>query len=181
MHCKKSSWQINSFLRGIILPNVQKKLLRVCKKGWSIHEGRGTWDTLEGLSSDGAVGTVYRHYTSLNSADWLIFWYNFSPLSLTFYSITQWSCSVLGSLWEMPDSNPGPLPQKSGARPQRATTSPPYFVLVILQIYIKIKIRRQVFFSKTFCKLIFFFHDILSNRNNLAFYCNICLQRSWCK
>ena len=34
-----------------------------------------------------------------------------------FYIITQWSCSASGSLWEMPDSNPGPLPQKSGALP----------------------------------------------------------------
>ena len=32
-----------------------------------------------------------------------------------FYNISQWSCSASGSLWEMPDSNPGPLPQKSVA------------------------------------------------------------------
>ena len=33
--------------------------------------------------------------------------------------ITQWSCSAFsGSLWEMPDSNPGPLPKKSGALPK---------------------------------------------------------------
>ena len=32
-----------------------------------------------------------------------------------FYIITQWSSSASGSLWEMPDSNPGP--QKSGALP----------------------------------------------------------------
>ena len=31
--------------------------------------------------------------------------------------ISQWSCSASGSLWEMPDSNPGPLPQKSGVLP----------------------------------------------------------------
>ena len=41
-----------------------------------------------------------------------------------FYSITQWSCSAPGLLWEMPDSNPGPLPQKSLARCQWPTTSP---------------------------------------------------------
>ena len=34
------------------------------------------------------------------------------PSTLRFYSITQWSCSAPGSLWEVPDSNPGPLPQK---------------------------------------------------------------------
>ena len=41
------------------------------------------------------------------------------PLSTLrfFYSITQWSCSAPGSLWELPDSNPGLLPQKSGALP----------------------------------------------------------------
>ena len=41
--------------------------------------------------------------------------------------ITQWSCSASGSLWEMPVSNPGPLPQKSGwcaLRYHWATTSP---------------------------------------------------------
>ena len=30
----------------------------------------------------------------------------FPPLPWNFYSITQWSCSAPGSLWEMPDSNP---------------------------------------------------------------------------
>ena len=34
-----------------------------------------------------------------------------------YYNISQWSCSASGSLWEMPDSNPGPLPQKSGVLP----------------------------------------------------------------
>ena len=34
-----------------------------------------------------------------------------------FYIITQWSCSASGSLREMPDSNLGPLPQKSGSLP----------------------------------------------------------------
>ena len=34
-----------------------------------------------------------------------------------FYIIKQWSCSASGSLWDMPDSNPAPLPQKSGALP----------------------------------------------------------------
>ena len=34
-----------------------------------------------------------------------------------FYIITQWSRRASGSSWEMPDSNPGPLPQKSGALP----------------------------------------------------------------
>ena len=38
--------------------------------------------------------------------------------TLRFYSITQWSsCSAPGSLWGMPDLNPGPLTQKSGALP----------------------------------------------------------------
>ena len=32
-----------------------------------------------------------------------------------FVHYSQWFCSASGSLWEMPDSNPGPLPQKSGA------------------------------------------------------------------
>ena len=32
-----------------------------------------------------------------------------SPSTLRFYSITQWFCSATGSLWEMPDSNPGLL------------------------------------------------------------------------
>ena len=31
-----------------------------------------------------------------------------------FLHYSQGSCSTLGSSWEMPDSNPGPLPQKSG-------------------------------------------------------------------
>ena len=39
----------------------------------------------------------------------------FSLYPAIFYIIRQWSCSVSGSLWEMPDSNPEPLPQKSGA------------------------------------------------------------------
>ena len=42
------------------------------------------------------------------------------PLSTPriFYFISQWSCSAsAGSLWEMPDTNLGPLPQKSGALP----------------------------------------------------------------
>ena len=54
------------------------------------------------------------------------------PSTLSFYSMTQWSCSAPGSLREMPDSNPGLLPQKSGALPmshhityQWATKSPP--------------------------------------------------------
>ena len=35
-----------------------------------------------------------------------------------FYFISQWSCSAsAGSLWEMTDTNLGPLPQKSGALP----------------------------------------------------------------
>ena len=34
-----------------------------------------------------------------------------------FYIISQWSCSASGPLWEMPDLNPEPLPQKSGALP----------------------------------------------------------------
>ena len=33
------------------------------------------------------------------------------------YIMTQWACSASGSLWEMPDSNPGLLAQKSGALP----------------------------------------------------------------
>ena len=32
-----------------------------------------------------------------------------------FVLYSQWFCSASGSLWEMPDSNPGPLPQKSAA------------------------------------------------------------------
>ena len=43
--------------------------------------------------------------------------WRFPPSTLRFYSIEQWSCSAPGSLWEMPDSNPGLLPQKSGALP----------------------------------------------------------------
>ena len=40
-----------------------------------------------------------------------------SPFHSTFrlYCITQWPCSAPGSLWEMPDSNPGCLSQKSAA------------------------------------------------------------------
>ena len=34
-----------------------------------------------------------------------------------FYIITQWSCSASGSLGELPDSIPEPLPQKSGVLP----------------------------------------------------------------
>ena len=34
-----------------------------------------------------------------------------------FLHYAQWSCSASRSLWEMLDSNPGPLPQKSGALP----------------------------------------------------------------
>ena len=34
-----------------------------------------------------------------------------------FYILTQWSCSAAGLLREMPDSNPGPLAQKSGGLP----------------------------------------------------------------
>ena len=41
----------------------------------------------------------------------------FPSLPWDFLHKSQWSCSALGSLWEMPDSNPGPLPQKSGALP----------------------------------------------------------------
>ena len=39
------------------------------------------------------------------------------PLFPEFYIITQWSCSAAGLLWAMPDSYPGPLPQKSGPLP----------------------------------------------------------------
>ena len=35
--------------------------------------------------------------------------YRFPSLPWVFYFIAQWSCSASGSLWEMPDSNPGPL------------------------------------------------------------------------
>ena len=43
--------------------------------------------------------------------------YIFASLLLNFlhYYCTQWSCSASGSLSERPDSNPGPLLQKSGA------------------------------------------------------------------
>ena len=41
----------------------------------------------------------------------------FSLYTKIYYIISQWSCSASGSLWEIPDSNPGPLPQKSGALP----------------------------------------------------------------
>ena len=37
------------------------------------------------------------------------------PLYLEMLQYTQWPCSASGSLWEMPDSNPGPLPKMSGA------------------------------------------------------------------
>ena len=43
--------------------------------------------------------------------------WRFPPPRWDLYSITQWSCSAPGSLWEMPNSNPGPLPQNSGALP----------------------------------------------------------------
>ena len=39
----------------------------------------------------------------------------FPPELISLPILTQWSCSASGSLWEMPDLNPGPVPQKSGA------------------------------------------------------------------
>ena len=44
-------------------------------------------------------------------------WRSPPPSTLSLYNMTQWSCSASGSLREMPDSNPGLLPQKSGALP----------------------------------------------------------------
>ena len=35
----------------------------------------------------------------------------FPPFTEIYYIISQWSCSALGSLRKMPDSNPGPLPR----------------------------------------------------------------------
>ena len=46
------------------------------------------------------------------------------PSTLRFYIITQWSCSTSGSLWKMPDSNPGLQPQKSSALPLSHHISP---------------------------------------------------------
>ena len=43
--------------------------------------------------------------------------YIFWPLPWDFYSITQWSCSAPGSLWDLPVLNPESLPQKSGTLP----------------------------------------------------------------
>ena len=49
------------------------------------------------------------------------------PLYTEFvYIITQWSCSTSGSSWKMLDSNPGPLPQKSGALPMSHHISSDY-------------------------------------------------------
>ena len=50
------------------------------------------------------------------------------PSTLRFYSITQGSCRALGSLWEMLDSNPGPLPQKSGALPMSHHISMSHYI-----------------------------------------------------
>ena len=54
--------------------------------------------------------------------------WRFPPSTLRFYSITPWSCSAPGSLWEMLDLNPGPLPQKSGALPNE----PPYLQMRLI-------------------------------------------------
>ena len=41
-----------------------------------------------------------------------------SPSNLRFYRIMiLYGCTTPGSLWKIPDSNPGPLPQKSGVLP----------------------------------------------------------------
>ena len=62
---------------------------------------------------------MYILYTLYCIYNVYIFWpqVEVPPSTLRFYSIIQWSCSAPGSLWEMLDSNPGLLPQKSGALP----------------------------------------------------------------
>ena len=55
------------------------------------------------------------------------------PSTLSFYSITQWSGSTPGSLWEMTDSKPGPQPQKSGALPMKLPQET-YTTITLIQI-----------------------------------------------
>ena len=50
----------------------------------------------------------------------------FPSLPWDFLHFSQWSCSASGSLWEMPDSNPVPLPQKSG--------EPPHLHIIIITV-----------------------------------------------
>ena len=57
------------------------------------------------------------HWHSEVFFNFFFFRYLFSLFTEIYYIISQWSCSASGSLWEIPDSNPGPLPQKSGALP----------------------------------------------------------------
>ena len=43
---------------------------------------------------------------------WIFLFFKIFFCRFFFYIITQWSCSASGSLREMTNSNPGPLPQK---------------------------------------------------------------------
>ena len=57
------------------------------------------------------------YISNLISNFFLLQRYVFLSIPRIFCIILQWSCSESGSLWEMPYSNPEPLPQKSGAQP----------------------------------------------------------------
>ena len=73
-----------------------------------------------------------------------------------FYIISQWSCCASGSLWEMPDSNPGPLlpllPGWSGGpsdqSPGSSTDHATQVAALLSSTRIETKQRRQVVAQK---------------------------------
>ena len=95
-----------------------KSLLETCE--WSDNASRkSSPDHLYSLLHNRKQGHVFACKPEPNlSEQWPFFASGVGGFPLypeIFYFITHWSCSASGSLWEMPDSNPGPLPQKSGA------------------------------------------------------------------
>ena len=80
------------------------------------------------------------------------------PSNLSFYSITQWTCSAPGSLCEMPDSNPCP---RSLVHYQWATTFP-FLFLVGCQA-------PSPFLSLFFCRDTFSFLNLSLLPDSLSF------------